>query len=139
MPKKGEAKFQPYRLLQKDGDAPGGKQRIQQAAVEPPHDHPFYRQAKQRGNDESKRYCEQKTGFKPDARENGDICTDHDHFAVGHVDDAHGAVRDGETECHQKKDRAETEADEKNIEHNATVHEKGGPDFFLLLANPEAG
>lgn len=63
---KGEAQFEPYGLLQKDGNAPGGEKRVQQAAVESPHNHPLDYQAEQRRHDKSQGYCKQKASFQPD-------------------------------------------------------------------------
>ncbi|MNW18152.1 hypothetical protein D3C71_2175950 [compost metagenome] len=50
---KAEAEFEPYGLLQKDGNAPGGKKRVEQAAVKPAHHHPLDHQAEQGGHDKS--------------------------------------------------------------------------------------
>ena len=62
-------------------------------------------------------------GMQPDARQHRRIGADHHHLAMGHVDDAHGAVGDGETERHQQQDRAEAQADEQTFEswHSSKV------------------
>ena len=41
-----QAEFEPHRLLDQDRDAPGRQQRIEQAAVEAPHDDALDQQAR---------------------------------------------------------------------------------------------
>ena len=61
-------------------------------------------------------------GVQPDARHHRGVGTDHHHLAMGHVDDAHGAVGDGETQRHQQQNGAETQADEQTYRSFSASH-----------------
>ena len=70
------------------------------------------------------------------------VGTNHHHFAVGHVDDAHDAVGDGEAQRHKQQNGTDAEADEQSIDHgitNAAAENVGGrvtgsDQVFLSLA-----
>ncbi len=96
-----QAQFKPHRLLDQDRDAPGRQQRVEQAAVQPTHDDPLDREPDQRRYDKGQGDGGEDIQPKPDSGEHRDIGADHDHLAMGHVDDAHRAIGDGETERHQ--------------------------------------
>ena len=110
-----QAEFQPHRLLDENADAPGGEQRVEHAAVEAPDDDALDHQPEQRRHDEGERNGDQDAGMQPDARHHGRVGADHHQFAVRHVDDAHDAVSDGETERDEQQNRAEAQADEQDV------------------------
>ena len=108
----GQAELEPHGLLDQNADAPGGEQRVENAAVEAPNDNPLDQQAEQRRNHESQRNGNQDAGMQPDARHHGGVGTNHHQLAMGHVDDAHDAVGDGEAKRHKQQNGADTKADE---------------------------
>jgi hypothetical protein len=44
------------------------------------------------------------------AKHIGGVGAEHDHLAMRHVDDAHHAERDGETDCGEQQHAAEADA-----------------------------
>ena len=58
--------------------------------------------------------------MQPDARHHGRVGADHHQFAMGHVDDAHDAVSDGEAERDKQQNGADAQADEERIDHGIT-------------------
>ena len=119
-----QPEVEPDQLLEQDGDAPGGQQRVEQASVEPAHDEDFDRIAERGGDDEGERDRGEEAEVQPDAGQNRSIGTNHDEVAVRHVDHPHRAVGDGEAERHEEQDRAEAEADEDDVGHVRTARFK---------------
>ena len=120
-----QPQFEPHRLLDQDCDAPGGQQRVEQAAIQPANDDALDREPDQRRDDEGQRDGHEDVRPEIDAREHRDVGADHDHLAMGHVDDAHRAVGDGQTQRHQEQDRAEAQADKQDFKHSRPPHLPG--------------
>jgi len=115
-----QPEFEPHRLLNEDADTPGGEQRVEHAAVEAPDDDTFDQEAEQRRHHEGERNGDQDAGVQPDAGHHRCVGADHHQLAMSHVDDAHDAVSNGETESDQQQDGADAEPDEKRVDHGIT-------------------
>ncbi len=109
--------FEPYRLLYQDRHAPGRQQRVGQASIELADHAALDQQAEQRGAGEGQRDRGDQPPSQPDLRQYRGVGADHDHFPMGHVDHAHGAVSDDQPQRHQQQYRAHAQADEEDIQH----------------------
>src|SRR5690606_24184502 len=101
-------------LLEDEGKTPGGEEGFEGAAIEPADDAALDADPDGAGDEEGggqgdeKGIVEQKREVSADDQldEEGGVGPEHDHFAVGHVDDAHDAEGDGETDGGEEENRA---------------------------------
>ena len=114
----GRAEHGAHRLLQHQRQAPGRQQGFQRAAIEKADDAALDHDTDRAGDDEGQRHrhdqriVEQRgevaaNGF---LHHEGDIGPDHDHLAMGHVDDAHHPEGDGKANGGQQQHRAQRQA-----------------------------
>ena len=108
----------PHRLLEDQRQAPGGEQRLQRPAVEEADDAAFDGDADGAGDEEGERNGDGERPVEQPRRagadhlldDEGRVGAEHDHLAMGHVDDAHHAEGDGKADGGQQQDRAEGDA-----------------------------
>ena len=109
-------------LHQDQADAPGGQQRLQRAAVEPAddaalehHRRPAPETRKQPVSPATRYQSKAPGQVAPEQvlHHVGGVGADHDQLAVGHVDDAHQAVGDGEPQRGEQQDRSQADAGEE--------------------------
>jgi len=111
-----------HRLLDDERQAPGGEQGFERAAIQEADDAAFDHDADEARDDERRRHRDDERVFEQPrighvggARQfldhEGHIGADHHHLAMGHVDDAHDAERDGEPDGGEQQHRAEREAE----------------------------
>ena len=112
------AEFEAHRLLKENRDAPGREQRVEETAIQVADDQALDRQPDQRGHHEGDRNGRQEAEMQPDARHDGRVGAHHHEIAMGHVDDAHRAVGDGEAKGDHEQDRAEAQAYEDDVKHS---------------------
>ena len=119
------------RLDQHQGEAPGGEQGFQRAAVEPADHRALEQHADGGRGEESDRHGGQqvpvevvgKVAAEQALHGIGGIRADHQQLAVGHVDHAHHAVGDGQAQRREQQDGAEAQA----RKHAADVFREGQP------------
>ena len=115
----GSAEDRTHRLLQDQTDAEGGKQGLQGSAIEEADDAPLQNDAHQGGKEESHRQGDDQIEVDPGGRHPGakgfldhigGVAAQHDHLAMGHIDDPHDAESDGKTDGGQQQDAAQGQA-----------------------------
>src|SRR6185437_8551072 len=109
-------------LLQDEADAPGRQQRLERPRIEETDDAALQGDAERAGHQKRHRQRRDEIDIEPTRREIADeyllhdirgVGTEHDHFAMRHVDDAHDAEGDGEADRGEQQDRAEGQAFEQ--------------------------
>jgi hypothetical protein len=104
-----------HRLDQDEAHAPGGQQCFERPTIEPANDRAFDQDADSRSHHEGHRQRDHRIpgeGLGHPGPERalggvGGIGADHDHFAVGHVDDAHQSECNGESKSGHQQHGAE--------------------------------
>ncbi len=121
------------RLLQDQADTEGREQRLQRTPVEKADDAALDGDADRPGRQEGERDgdrqrpVEEMRRMVPDhlLHHEGRVGADHDHLAMRHVDDAHDAEGDGESDRSEQQDRAQRQAEPEGP--------RGGDDLLLAL------
>jgi hypothetical protein len=119
------AEHRAHGLLQDQGEAPGGEQGLERAAVEAADDAALDQDADaardQQGQRKGHQECVIEAGGPARAAELlhdiGRVGAQHHHLAVRHVDHAHHPEGDGEADGGQEEDRAQADALEQALDH----------------------
>ena len=113
-----------HELLQHQTQSPGGKQGFQRPAVQKTDDAAFDGDPERAGHQESGGNGDEQRQVESGRRIQAErfldhecgVGAEHDHLAVGHVDDAHHAECDRETDGGQQQNRSQAEALEQLAE-----------------------
>ncbi|MNN68599.1 hypothetical protein D3C81_1843250 [compost metagenome] len=101
--------------MQDQGNTPGRQQGFKRTSIEEPDDTTFDHQPDQRCEQERQWQCDSKrpveqagiTGADDVLHHVSDIGTQHDHFAMCHIDDAHDAEGNCKADGGEQQHRAE--------------------------------
>ncbi len=117
----GRRRSSAHGLDEAEADPPGGEQRLERPLVEVPDDRPLQEDADQRGGQKGDRDRHQQ--IEPRAVHDrlhgvGRVGAQHQHLAVGHVDDAQEAEGDGQAERREQQHAGQRQAVQQ-IAHEA--------------------
>ena len=122
------AEGKPDDLDEDQRKSPRGQQRIERAIVERSDQEALDHPAEKSHHDKGQRNADEEGYAELGLEHIGREGAEHDELAMRHVDDAHGPVDDGETQCRDQPDACNAQPDEQGIEKG--IEFERGPEII---------